>query len=81
MRYIISGKNIDISSFAKKFFPIVIAICIFGIIEGLLNANYPYKIINSAFPLYEGLYDLNGDVGAPGHALRQSTRQPSAHCS
>lgn len=74
----ISGKNIDISSFAKKFFPIVIAICIFGILEGLLNANYPYKIINSAFPLYEGLYDLNGDVGL-GQSWRTRTCFTTKH--
>lgn len=63
MAAFISGRKIQLDQFAKTLFPFVIAICFFGIIEGLLNANYPYKFINSAFPMYEGLYDLNGDVG------------------
>lgn len=63
MAAFISGRKIQLDQFAKTLYPFVIAICIFGIIEGLLNANYPYKFINSAFPMYEGLYNLNGDVG------------------
>lgn len=56
------GKNIAFESVPEKLWKFLIVCCILGIAEGLLNANYPYKIINSAFPYYEGLYNLNTDV-------------------
>lgn len=58
----IVGKNNDIHEFAKSIYPFIVICCFFGIIEGLLNANYPYKFINSAFPHYNGLYNLNSDI-------------------
>ena len=58
----IVGKRSDIHEFAKDIFPFIVVCCLFGIMEGLLNANYPYKIINSAFPSYSGLYDLNTNI-------------------
>ncbi len=78
--YII-GKKISIDDFAKKIMPFIIICCIFGILESLLNANYPYKIINSAFPKYEGLYDLNGSVSlSQNWRLRScfTTKHPTA---
>lgn len=57
------GKNIAFKSVPEKLWTFLIVCCLLGIAEGLLNANYPYKIINSAFPYYEGLYNLNTDVG------------------
>lgn len=59
----IAGKKLDINEFAHKLIPFIVICCLFGILEGLINANYPYKFINSAFPIYEGMYDLNGSVG------------------
>lgn len=58
----IVGKNNDIHEFAKAIYPFIVICCFFGIVEGLLNANYPYKFINSAFPHYNGLYNLNSDI-------------------
>jgi len=65
----IIGKKIDLESFVQKMYWPIIIVCIFGIIEGLLNTNIPYKIINSAFPIYEGYYSLNTDI-----SLRQDWR-------
>ena len=58
----IFGKKFSKDDFAQQMFVFFCICCIFGIIEGLLNANYPYKIINSAFPKYNGLYDLQGSI-------------------
>ena len=74
----ICGKQLQIHSFAQKILPIVVVIGIFGIIEALLNANYPYKIVNSAFPMYEGLYDIQGNVGL-GQSWRTRTCFTTKH--
>jgi len=72
------GKNNDIHKFAKSIFPFIAVCCFFGIIEGLLNANYPYKIINSAFPHYDGLYNLNSDISL-GQSWRTRTCFTTKH--
>lgn len=43
------------------FIPIAIFACL-GVIEFMIGANYPYKMICSSFPIYQGLYDLNSSV-------------------
>jgi O-antigen ligase len=35
-----------------------------GVFEGLFNANYPFKYICSAFPYYDGFYDLSTSINA-----------------
>ena len=61
--YII-GRKANISEILRQlFFPLLILGCL-GIIEALISANYPYKFICSAFPYYDGFYDLAGDVNA-----------------
>ena len=55
----IFGKKADLIHFAKKLQPFIFILCFFGIAEILLNDNLPYRIINSAFPYYEGSRDLN----------------------
>ena len=47
--------------FTCCFVPIAIFVS-FGIIEFMIGANYPYKIVCSPFPIYQGLYDLNSSV-------------------
>ncbi len=59
----ICGRKMEIDDFAKRIIPFVIIICTLGIFEAMLDTNYPYKLVNSAFPTYEGLYDINGSVG------------------
>ena len=63
----ICGRQVDIYEFAKKLIPFAIVVCIFGIIEILLSDNYPYKIINAAFPYYEGSRDLNATMNLTEH--------------
>ena len=63
----ICGRQVDVYEFAKKLIPFAIVVCIFGIIEILLSDNYPYKIINAAFPYYEGSRDLNATMNHTEH--------------
>ena len=65
----IVGKKISTDEFAESLMPFVIFICVCGVGECLLNANYPYKLICSAFPSYDGLYNLDTSV-----SLSQSWR-------
>lgn len=58
----ICGRQVDVYAFAKKLIPFVLVICFFGVIEILLGDNYPYRIINAAFPYYEGSQDLNSSL-------------------
>lgn len=58
----ICGRQVDVYAFAKKLIPFVLVICFFGVIEILLGDNYPYRIINAAFPYYEGSKDLNSSL-------------------
>ncbi|MDR1760261.1 MAG: O-antigen ligase family protein [Fibrobacter sp.] len=44
------------------YLPILI-FCGFGIIEAAIGANIPYKIIGKAFPVYNGYYNLNSNIG------------------
>ena len=59
---IICGRKSNIAQFAQKLSPFVIVICLFGITEILLGDNYPYRIINAAFPYYEGSHDLTSSM-------------------
>lgn len=65
----ICGRKIDLYQFAKKLIPFVLVLCFFGIAEALLGDNVPYRIINGAFPYYEGTHDLNSTM-----SLAQSWR-------
>ena len=78
MAAFMAGRKIEIDSLARKLIPVIIIICIFGIIEAMFNANYPYKIVNSAFPIYDGLYNINGDVGL-GQSWRTRTCFTTKH--
>lgn len=63
----ICGRKVDVYQFAKKLIPFVIVVCIFGVIEILLSDNYPYKIVNAAFPYYEGSQNLNATMNLTEH--------------
>ncbi|MCF0225625.1 MAG: O-antigen ligase family protein [Fibrobacter sp.] len=65
----ICGRKVDVSEFAEKLIPFVFVICALGIFEILLGDNIPYKLINEAFPYYEGNRDLSATM-----SLSQSWR-------
>ncbi len=78
---IICGRKENVYVIAQKLIPFVIVICLFGIAEILLGDNYPYKIVNSAFPYYEGSRDLNSTVSFIEHWRFRScftTKHPTA---
>ncbi len=60
----ICGRKVDVYEFAQKLIPFAAIVCIFGIIEILLGDNLPYRIINAAFPYYEGSQDLSETMNA-----------------
>lgn len=53
------ARHTDISEILKKVYFIAVAICILGIIEIILQGNYPYTYICRAFPIYTGYYSLD----------------------
>lgn len=58
------GRRVNISEVLRQLFiPLLILGCL-GIIEGLINMNLPYKFICSAFPGYDGFYNLQTDINA-----------------
>lgn len=65
----ICGRKIDVYEFAQKFIPFSLIICCFGVTEILLGDNIPYRLVNSAFPYYEGTQDLQSSI-----SLTQSWR-------
>lgn len=58
----ICGKKTNVYDFAKKLIPFALIICFFGIAEILLGDNIPYRLVNSAFPYYEGSQDLSSSL-------------------
>lgn len=58
----ICGRKTSVYEFAQKLIPFVFIICIFGIVEILLGDNIPYRLVNSAFPYYEGSQDLSSSL-------------------
>lgn len=56
------GLQIPVKRFLSLCFTPIAIFSIFGIIEFLIGANYPYKMICSSFPIYQGLYDLNSSI-------------------
>lgn len=58
----ITARKIKIDSILDKLYIPIIIIGLFGLIEATLNTNLPYKIICSAFPIYDGYYNLSSDI-------------------
>ena len=55
----LSMRNCSLNDLAKKLFPLTLILCILGILEVVLQGNYPYTVICSAFPIYTGYYTLD----------------------
>lgn len=60
----ILGSRVNLESVMKKLFWPLIVLGLLGVFEGLTNTNYPYKIICSAFPGYDGFYNLASSINA-----------------
>lgn len=60
----IIGRKIDVIKTLRQLFPFMFILGVLGIFEGLFNANYPFKYICSAFPYYDGFYDLSSSINA-----------------
>lgn len=58
----ITTKRISISHLMKGLYLFTAAICILGILEILLQGNYPYTYICRAFPIYSGYYSLDSII-------------------
>ena len=55
-------RHASINEILKGLYTITIVICIFGILEILLQGNYPYTFICRAFPIYTGYHSLDSIV-------------------
>ena len=60
----IIGRRIDVIKTLQQLFPIIFILGVLGVFEGLFNANYPFKYICSAFPYYDGFYNLATNINA-----------------
>lgn len=58
----IVGCRINIESVMKKLYWPLIILGFLGVFEGLAHLNYPYNIICSAFPGYDGFYGLGSAI-------------------
>ena len=58
----IATKRCSLVSITKGLFAFTIVICVFGILEILLQGNYPYTYICRAFPIYSGYHSLDSIV-------------------
>lgn len=58
----IVGRRCNYNSYSKKLIYITIGLSILGILEILLQGNYPYTYICRAFPIYTGYYHLEDIV-------------------
>lgn len=56
------GLHIPAKKLLQALFIPLFLFCAFGFVEFLLNENLPYKYICSAFPIYQGIYDLNTSI-------------------
>lgn len=56
------GLHIPAKKLLQALFIPLFLFCAFGFVEFLLNENLPYKYICSAFPIYQGIYDLSTSI-------------------
>ncbi|MBR4784680.1 MAG: O-antigen ligase family protein [Fibrobacter sp.] len=58
----ITTRRISVASITKGLFLFTAGICVLGILEILLQGNYPYTYICRAFPIYSGYYSLDSII-------------------
>lgn len=56
------GLHLSVKEMTRMFFPPLVIFASLGFIEFLIGANYPYKMICTSFPVYQGIYDLNSSI-------------------
>ena len=58
----IISRHTSLDGILRSLYKITVVICIFGILEILLEGNYPYTYICRAFPIYTGYYSLDSII-------------------
>ena len=77
---IVASEKLSLEDVSKTMYWFVFFMCIYGLYEAATNTNILYKMINMAFPAYDGGYDLNGNVGvSEGWRIRTiiTTKHPT----
>lgn len=69
----IVGKRLKEDSVLNQLYWPLLVLGLLGIIEGLFQANYPFQIICSSFPYYNGFYPLNEPIQASTDMWRSRT--------
>ena len=78
MSYIVGKRLKEDAVLDQLYWPLLI-LGFLGIIEGLFQANYPFQIICSSFPYYNGFYSLNGPIQASIDTWRSRTLLTTCH--
>lgn len=60
----IASKHLSLEKVAKALYWFVFVMCFYGLYEAATCSNILYKLICSAFPAYDGWYNLNGSICA-----------------
>jgi len=76
--YIVIKRLKEDSVLDQLYWPLLI-MGFLGIIEGLFQENYPFQIICSSFPYYNGFYSLNEPVQAGIDTWRSRTLLTTCH--
>lgn len=78
---LLAVRKVSWESVLRMIYWFVFIMCIYGLYEAATNSNILYKVINSAFPAYDGWYNLNGPISASeGWRMRTiiTTKHPTA---
>lgn len=75
----IVGKQLKEDSVLEQIYWPLLILGFLGIIEGLFQANYPFQVICSSFPYYNGFYSLNEPVQASIDTWRSRTLLTTCH--
>lgn len=76
--YII-GKRLKEDSVLEQIYWPLLILGFLGIVEGLFQSNYPFQIICSSFPYYNGFYSLDGPIQASNDLWRSRTLLTTCH--
>lgn len=70
--YVVGRRLKEDSVLEQLYWPLMI-LGLLGVIEGVFQTNYPFQIICSAFPYYNGFYSLNEPIQASADMWRSRT--------
>ena len=60
----VASKNLTMKDVSGSLYWFVLCMCVYGLYEAATDSNIIYKIVNSAFPAYDGFYELDGQIDA-----------------